>query len=91
MNTDHSPCRNPSSGGSADHTENIPPVYNRAASGEGEDADLALLQVNVREVSVPALFSGDVRSVRGERAMVLGFPTGLNAILARTEGLSAST
>ena len=50
-----------------------------------ENVDLALLRVTVQEVPVLPLFSGDVRSVRGERVIVLGYPTGLNAILARAE------
>lgn len=51
----------------------------------GENVDLALLRVDVWEVPVLPLFSGDLHSVRGQRVILLGYPTGLNAILARAE------
>jgi len=50
-----------------------------------DNVDVAVLQVAVSDVPVLPLFSGDVRSVRGGRVIVLGYPTGLNAVLARAE------
>ena len=50
-----------------------------------ENVDLAVLRVTVENVPVLPLFSGALRSVRGERVIVLGYPTGLNAILARAQ------
>jgi S1-C subfamily serine protease len=49
------------------------------------DVDLAVLKVAVQDVPVLPLFSGDARTLRGGRVVVLGYPTGLNAILARAE------
>jgi S1-C subfamily serine protease len=49
------------------------------------DVDVAVLQVRVRDVPVLPLFSGNVGAVRGGRVIVLGYPTGLNAIFARAE------
>jgi serine protease Do len=50
-----------------------------------DNVDLAVLQVAISDVPVPPLFSGDLRTLRGGRVIVLGYPTGLNAILARAE------
>lgn len=50
-----------------------------------EGVDLALFVVNVDSVPVLDLFEGEVRELRGQRIMLLGFPTGLSAILARLE------
>lgn len=50
-----------------------------------DDVDVAVLKVIVQDVPVLPFFSGDVRSVRGGRVIVLGYPTGLNAVLARAD------
>ena len=50
-----------------------------------DEMDVAVLQVTVQDVPVLPLFSGDVRPMRGGRVVVLGYPTGLNAVLARAD------
>ena len=50
-----------------------------------DDVDVAALEVTVRDVPALPLFTGDIRSARGGRVILLGYPTGLNAILARAE------
>ncbi len=53
-----------------------------------EGVDLAVLYVppeSVKGVPVLPLFAGDVRGFRGSRVILVGYPTGLNAVLARTE------
>jgi len=50
-----------------------------------DGVDLAVFQVAVQGVPVLPLFSGELRATRGERIVLLGYPTGLNAMLARAE------
>jgi S1-C subfamily serine protease len=50
-----------------------------------EGVDLAAFLLDVGDVPVPPMFAGDLRTARGDRVVVLGYPTGLNAILARAE------
>jgi len=50
-----------------------------------DDVDVAVFKVAVQDVPVLPLFSGDVGAVRGGRVIVLGYPTGLNAVLARAD------
>jgi S1-C subfamily serine protease len=50
-----------------------------------EEVDVAILRVCVEGPPVLPMFAGDVRSARGGRVVLLGYPTGLNALLARTE------
>jgi S1-C subfamily serine protease len=53
-----------------------------------EGVDLAVLFVPpdaVNGVPVLPLFSGNARELRGSRIILLGYPTGINAVLARTE------
>ncbi len=50
-----------------------------------DDVDVAVLKVTVQDVPVLPLFAGDARTVRGGRVIVLGYPTGLNAVLARAD------
>lgn len=50
-----------------------------------EDVDIAVLRVDVEGAPALPLFDGDVRALRGGRVILLGYPTGLNAILARSE------
>ena len=49
------------------------------------DVDVAVFRVVVEGVPVLPLYEGDVKAVRGERVILLGYPTGLNALLARAE------
>lgn len=52
----------------------------------GEDeVDVAVLRVQVSEVPVLPLHSGALEAARGGRVILLGYPTGLNGILARAE------
>jgi S1-C subfamily serine protease len=46
---------------------------------------VAVFEAVVEGVPVLPLHEGDVRLWRGERVVVLGYPTGLNAIMARAE------
>ncbi|MDO8630659.1 MAG: trypsin-like peptidase domain-containing protein, partial [Phycisphaerales bacterium] len=53
-----------------------------------EGVDIAILRVAPDAVSgIPALplYAGDVGGFRGGRIILLGYPTGLNAVLARAE------
>ncbi|MDH3591184.1 MAG: trypsin-like peptidase domain-containing protein [Planctomycetota bacterium] len=50
-----------------------------------DDADVAVVRVDVRDVPVLPLHAGAVTTQRGGRAIVLGYPTGVNALLARAE------
>ena len=50
-----------------------------------DDVDVAVLQVEVKDVPVLPLFPGEVQAARGGRVVLLGYPTGLNAMLARAE------
>lgn len=50
-----------------------------------DGVDLAVFRVSVKDVPVLPLFSGELHSARGGRVVFLGYPTGLNAMLARAE------
>jgi len=50
-----------------------------------EGVDVAVLQVRVEGVPILPLYDGDVRAFRGGHVILLGYPTGLNAVLARAE------
>lgn len=54
------------------------------------DVDVAVFRVVVEDVPVLPLYEGDLKAVRGERVILLGYPTGLNALLARAEPSVAS-
>ena len=47
--------------------------------------DVAVLQVQVKGVPVLPLTETDVGEMRGGRVILLGYPTGVNAMLARAE------
>lgn len=51
----------------------------------GEDADMAVLVAPVNDVPVLPLSDQDPRGLRGARLMLLGYPTGLAALLARAD------
>lgn len=50
-----------------------------------DGVDLAVVIVKVDGVPVLPLFDGAVRDLRGQGVMLLGYPTGLSALLARAE------
>lgn len=50
-----------------------------------EGVDIAIMQVRIEGVPVLPLSSGDVRTFRGGHVILLGYPTGLNSVLARAE------
>jgi len=50
-----------------------------------DEVDAAVLQVQVSDVPVLPLYAGGLDAFRGGRVIVLGYPTGLNGILARAE------
>lgn len=50
-----------------------------------DGVDLAVLRANVQNVPVLPLSSRDPNELRGQRLMLLGYPTGLSALLARAE------
>jgi len=50
-----------------------------------DEVDVAVLKVTLQDVPVLPLFSGDLGTLRGGRVIVLGYPTGLNAVLARAD------
>jgi len=53
-----------------------------------DGVDVAVFQVAsgaIMDVPVLPLFSGEMGTTRGERIVLLGYPTGLNAMLARAE------
>lgn len=50
-----------------------------------DGVDLAMFIVSTEAVPVLPLFEGDARKLRGQGVMLLGYPTGLSALLARAE------
>lgn len=50
-----------------------------------EDIDVGVLKVEVEGVPVLPLAPGSATELRGDRVVLLGYPTGLNALLARSE------
>lgn len=50
-----------------------------------DGVDLAVLRVHVPNAPVLPLSSRDPKELRGQRLMLLGYPTGLSALLARAE------
>ena len=55
-----------------------------SARFRSDDLDVAVLTVKrVAGVPVLPLFDGDLESHRGERVIVLGYPTGVNALVAK--------
>jgi len=51
-----------------------------------DEADVAVLEVKgVGDAPVLPLFDGDLHALRGRRVVLLGYPTGINALLARAE------
>lgn len=50
-----------------------------------DDVDVAVFRVEVQDVPVLPIYTGSIAAVRGERVILLGYPTGLNAMLARAE------
>ncbi|MCB9832139.1 MAG: trypsin-like peptidase domain-containing protein [Planctomycetes bacterium] len=51
----------------------------------GEDVDLASLLVEAGDVPVVPIEDGPLESYRGRRVVLLGYPTGVGALLARAE------
>jgi S1-C subfamily serine protease len=55
-----------------------------------DDLDIAMLKLTrVARLPVLPLFDGDPQSLRGEHVIVLGYPTGVNALLAKAPPLVA--
>lgn len=50
-----------------------------------DELDVASLRVAAEGVPVPPLFAGDPRILRGTRVVLLGYPTGIAALLAKAE------
>jgi serine protease Do len=50
-----------------------------------DEIDVAVFTVDAGDAPVLPLFAGDPDSLRGERVVVLGYPTGVNALLAKAE------
>ncbi len=50
-----------------------------------DEVDVAVMQVQVEDVPVLPLHVGELAEARGGRVILLGYPTGLNALLARAE------
>ncbi len=50
-----------------------------------EKVDMAVLQVPAEGVPILPLHAGDVRSLRGGKVILIGYPTGINALLARAD------
>lgn len=51
-----------------------------------DDVDLAIMAINIDDnVPVLPLHEKDLAPIRGQRVVLLGYPTGLNALLARAE------
>ncbi|MFQ5844705.1 MAG: trypsin-like peptidase domain-containing protein [Planctomycetota bacterium] len=51
----------------------------------GDQVDVAVFRIDVRDVPALPLFGGEMLSVRGRRVVVLGYPTRPNALLARAD------
>ena len=50
-----------------------------------DDVDVAVFRVAVQGVPALPIYTGSIESLRGGRVILLGYPTGLNAMLARAE------
>lgn len=50
-----------------------------------DGVDVAVMQVRVADVPVLPLHEGDLRELRGGPIILIGYPTGLNGVLARAE------
>lgn len=61
---------------------NVDPDTIRASH---DGVDLAVFVVTIDSVPVLPLFGGDARGLRGQGVMLLGYSTGLSALLARAE------
>lgn len=66
------------------------PIDPAATRLRSDDLDVAVLKLK-RVVGMPVLplFDGDLQSLRGEHVIVLGYPTGVNALLAKAPPLVA--
>jgi S1-C subfamily serine protease len=53
----------------------------------GDEIDLAVLRVAVRDVPALPLSDADPHLLRGEHVVVLGYPTGVNALLAKLDAV----
>jgi S1-C subfamily serine protease len=63
----------------------------RSAVVRQDDVDVALLVVHVSDVPVLPLFDGDLQSLQGARAILIGYPAGVNALLAKADSALAAS
>jgi S1-C subfamily serine protease len=59
------------------------PVDPATVRVRADDADVAVFRAEVQDVPVLPLFDGDLAPLRGGHVVVLGYPTGINALLAK--------
>jgi S1-C subfamily serine protease len=50
-----------------------------------DDIDVAVLEVKVSGVPVLPLYAGDMHALQGTHAVLVGYPTGVNALLAKAD------
>ena len=50
-----------------------------------DDVDVAALRVDIKDVPIVPISSEDPKQLRGQRVLVLGYPTGVSALLAKTD------
>lgn len=50
-----------------------------------DEMDVAVVRVPIEGIKPLKLFGGDPKSLRGEHIVLVGYPTGINAVLARAE------
>lgn len=63
-----------------------PTAVDTATIRLSDDVDVAIISVGVHQgVPILPLHNGDLATMRGQRVILLGYPTGLNALLARAE------
>lgn len=70
---------------------NDPRAFNAEIQEISKDADLATMRVNMRDLKRPvlAIDAGKTAAVTGEPIVLMGYATGLAAILARTDEATA--
>lgn len=50
-----------------------------------DDVDVAVIRVELADLEPLPLYGGDLRALAGDRVVVLGYPTGINALLAKAD------
>jgi S1-C subfamily serine protease len=61
------------------------PVLTGSVRTRSDDVDVAVVRVEIQGIDPLPLHDGDLRPLEGERVVVIGYPTGVNALLAKAD------